>query len=96
MAKDTVAQRQALITFPTDEARSAFVDSWDKASSAAHKLEALLSLTVGTGAESFGEMATQIRENYMWACGDLAHEVVDALHELDRLRVGREVQGGAQ
>jgi len=38
------------------------------------QLEALLHATYGVSQEGFDAMAAELRDNYMWACSDLAGE----------------------
>jgi hypothetical protein len=37
-------------------------------------LESLLEMTYGGAAESFSEMSDRMRDQYMWACADLARD----------------------
>lgn len=51
----------------------------DRAQQLAVKLEALLCNTYGCSGDAFRGMNDTLQDNYLWACGDLAGELVDAL-----------------
>jgi hypothetical protein len=46
------------------------------------QLHALLEMTYGGASEPFNDMSDDLRDNYMWACSDMARESVDLLIQL--------------
>jgi hypothetical protein len=57
-------------------------DTYNLLEGKAAQLSALLLMTCGNNCESFGLMADTTRDNFMWACSDLAEEVFSLIGEL--------------
>lgn len=51
----------------------------DRAHQLAVQLQALLAATYGGGHEAFASLNDTMRENFLWACADIAGRLVDAL-----------------
>lgn len=59
------------------------------------QLRALLYCTYGNARETFAQMSDDIQDHYMWACADLAHDIVQSMEALAEAgRTERQVQGG--
>lgn len=59
------------------------------------QLSALLFQTCGEAGEMLRRQSEVVQDHYMWACADLAREVVDALEKLSKLdRLPKTVQHG--
>ncbi|MFL9859458.1 hypothetical protein PQR72_27625 [Paraburkholderia madseniana] len=59
------------------------LDRLCRAQALAAQLEALLSVTTGEVGESFAILSDLFRNNFMWACGDMASELVKVLDEIE-------------
>ena len=57
----------------------AMADAVDQAYAKALRLEALLANSCGDAADSFFNMADNLRENYLWACLEFATDIRVAL-----------------
>jgi hypothetical protein len=70
----------------------------DDLDSNARKLHALLINTFASSGEGFRAMSGELQDNYMWACADLAREMIEKLEKLAGLHSVRpdtlEVQHG--
>jgi hypothetical protein len=66
--------------------------------SKARQLRALLVNTFASSGEGFRAMSDELQENYMWACADLATDMIERLEKLAGLHSARsdtlEVQHG--
>lgn len=51
------------------------VDAIDRAFELSRKLEAMLMQTYANAGEEFRGMNHDLQANFMWACGDMAHEL---------------------
>lgn len=54
----------------------------DRATFAAIKLKAMLENTYGGSGEAFREMNVKLQDAYMWACADLATELMDSIDQI--------------
>jgi hypothetical protein len=59
------------------------LDRLDRAQALAAQLKALLSATTGEPGESFSILSDLLRSNFMWACVDMASELVEVLGEIE-------------
>lgn len=59
------------------------LDALCRAQTLAAQLDALLAVTTGEVGESFNILSDLIRNNFMWACSDMASELVKALDEIE-------------
>lgn len=57
-------------------------ECFDRAHEAANKLHALLMHTYGESGTHLRSMSGELQDHYMWACSDLASEIVSALDGL--------------
>ena len=53
------------------------LDRDDSINAIALKLSAMLALTSGEPGETFRRLSDDIQGNYMWACADMARELMD-------------------
>lgn len=60
-------------------------DRADKVNELALKLDAMLMHTYGESGEPFRNMHGDLQDRYLWACGDMARELVETLRRGNRL-----------
>jgi len=59
------------------------LDRLCRAQTLAAQLEALLSVTTGESGEGFRFLSDPHQGNFMWACADMAGELVNVLDEIE-------------
>lgn len=73
----------------TDESsNSKIIDLKDVIDTKARQLRAMLELTWGeeTNGETFRSMSADLQDTYMWACSDMARDIVNALEGIYELQ----------
>lgn len=78
MATETVNQS------PADCADQDLIDENAK------KLSALLNHTIGESGESFRNLSGEIQDDYLWACSDMAKQVVRSLEAIQGRKLARD------
>lgn len=66
----------------THSTRADAIDHQDVVETKARQLRALLFCTYGNARESFAQMSDAIQDEYMWACADMAYDIVKSLEAL--------------
>lgn len=62
----------------------------------ARQLRALLYCTYGNACDSFHNMSTEIQDEYLWACADMADAIVQALEKLDDIAIAERAHKAAE
>lgn len=70
------------------------IDHQDVVETKARQLRALLENTYGGGGEAFRGLNEQLQDHYMWACADMADEIVKSLDALSNLAFARREADG--
>jgi len=76
----------------TDESINTIeTDLQDVVETKARQLRAMLFVTYGeeTSGREFRGMSHELQDAYMWACADMAHDIVQALEKLSTLALNR-------
>lgn len=58
----------------------------DRAQALATQLDALLQATTGEAGEGFRTLSDLLQSNFMWACSDMARELMEHLNEISVAR----------
>lgn len=83
------------IAFKSDATRFAFHEALNQACTLSSKLNALLANTYGEGYEPFNNLSNTNKDSYLWACGDMAHELAEAIERISEIQSGNVEKGGA-
>lgn len=73
------------------------IDHQDVVETKSRQLRALLFMTYGNTRESFAQMNDAVQDEYLWACADMADDIVKSLEALSHEASLRRAAGeGAQ
>lgn len=66
----------------THSTKADAIDHQDVVETKARQLRALLYCTYGNARNSFAQMSDALQDEYLWACADMAHDIVKSLEAL--------------